>query len=65
MVWLWVWWLAAGLAFVGTLLLAAGSAYGRQWPAKLLDFLGMMILAWGVAVAAISGVIELVAWWSG
>lgn len=64
MVALWVWWLAAGLAFVGTLLLTAGSAYGRQWPARLLDFLGM-ILAWGVTVAAISGVIELVTWWSG
>lgn len=63
MVALWVWWLAAGLAFLGMLLLAAGAAYGKAWPGRLLDFLGMMTLAWGIAVALVSGVVEFVAWW--
>lgn len=59
-----VWWLAAALAFLGTLLLATGAAYGKMWPAKVFDFLGMMTLAWGVAVAFVSGVVELIAWWT-
>lgn len=63
MVALWVWWLAAGLAFFGTLLLAVGAAYGKEWPAKLLDLLGTVILAWSIVVALVSGVVELVAWW--
>lgn len=58
-----LWWIAAALAFLGMLLVAAGSAYGREWPARLLDFCGMVTLAWGVAGAAICGIIELVAWW--
>jgi hypothetical protein len=59
-----VWWVAAGLAFVGTVLLALGAAWGKEWPAKAYDFVGMMILAWGVAVAVVSGLIELFAWWT-
>lgn len=92
MVALWVWWLAAGLAFLGTLLLAAGAAHGQPAyrddvvnhfvndslgdPAmctedhnhpprrnRLFDLLGTAILAWGIVVALVSGVVELVAWW--
>lgn len=62
MVALWVWWLAAGLAFVGTMLLALGMAWGKLWPARAFDFCGMVILLWGIAVALVSAVVQLVGW---
>lgn len=64
MISVWVWWLAAALAFLGTLLMTAGAAYGKEWPSRLLDFLGLIVLAWGVFVALICGVVELIAWWT-
>lgn len=52
-----LWWTAAALAFIGTVLMALGAAYRPEWPGKAFDFVGMMILAWGVALAVVLVVI--------
>jgi hypothetical protein len=58
-----VWWIAAALTFIGTVLIALGAAWGKTWPGRAFDFAGMMIGAWGIAIALICGLIRAIAWW--
>lgn len=48
-----LWWVAAVLTFVGTVLIALGAAYRPEWPGRAFDFVGMMIAAWGLALTMV------------